>query len=80
VTRSIDRTTLTFNWPGLHVLSASGKPASATAFKLDWAGLRRHPLVAGAVTAAILGLAPAAALLAYGTTVRQLGWAIVTVA
>jgi lactate permease len=77
----LDRTTLTFNWPGLHVLSASGKPASATAFKLDWlASGGTLLLVAGAVTAAILGLAPAAAMRAYGTTVRQLGWAIVIVA
>jgi lactate permease len=37
-------------------------------------------LIAGAISAVILRLTPASALSAYGQTLRQLGWAIVTVA
>jgi lactate permease len=77
----LDRTTATFTWPGLHVLSAAGTPSTAVVFKLDWlASGGTQLLVAGAISAAILRLTPASALSAYGHTLRQLGWAIVTVA
>ncbi|GAA2080505.1 L-lactate permease [Actinomadura alba] len=73
--------TKTFAWPGLDVLSPSGTPASATTFKFDWlAAGGTLLLLSGVITIAILRLPFGEALRTYGRTLRQLGWAIFTVA
>jgi lactate permease len=75
------KATKTFAWPGLDVLSPSGKPASATTFKFDWlAAGGTLLLISGVVTFLILRLSLGEAVRTYGRTVRQLAWAIFTVA
>jgi lactate permease len=71
--------TVTFNWPGLHILSQSGK-AVAVAYKLNWLSATGTLLfLSGVITALILGIKPLTALKTYWETLRQFGWAIVTI-
>jgi lactate permease len=72
--------TVIFAWPGLHVLSASGKPVSSTNFTLGWlpaAGTLM--IIAGILTAIVLKVRPGQAIKAYGDTYWTLRHAIVTV-
>jgi lactate permease len=72
--------TRSFPWPGLHLLSASGKPSSVPIFKLNWLGAAGTLLVfAALITIPVIGISPAKALRAYLDTYRQLATAIVTV-
>lgn len=76
----LDEATLSFQWPGLHVLQPTGKPLSLTTFKLD---LLTNPgtmlFVSGIATALVLRVSAKSSLQTYGTTIRQLYQAIVTV-
>jgi lactate permease len=76
----LDEATLTANWPGLHVLDANGHPLSLTKFTLN---LLTTPgtqmLVAGVLTMIALRLSLPRAVKAYGATLHQLRWAILTV-
>jgi lactate permease len=76
----LDEATLAINWPGLHVLDADGDPVSLTKFSLN---LLTTPgtqmLAAGLITMIALKLSAPRALKAYGTTLHQLRWAILTV-
>jgi lactate permease len=76
----LDKATFAFNWPGLDVVDADGDPVSLTKFSLN---LLTTPgtqmLVAGILTMLALKLSAPRALKAYGTTLHQLRWAIVTV-
>ncbi|MBC6463221.1 L-lactate permease [Actinomadura sp. HBU206391] len=75
------KATKTFAWPGLDVLTPAGTPASATTFKFDWlAAGGTLLLISGVITFLILRLSPGEAVRTYGRTVRQLAWAIFTVA
>ncbi len=80
VKKLLDKATVKFQWPGLDVVSPSGKPVTLTEFTLN---LLTTPgtqmLIAGILTAIVLKLSPARALKAYGTTLHQLRWAILTV-
>ncbi len=71
-----------FNWPGLHVADpVSGKPAASTVFNFNWLpATGTMLLLSGVITAALLAVAPKVAVRAYGRTVHQLRWAILTVA
>ena len=72
--------TVSFAWPGLHVLGANGKPLSSVTFAFGWlpaAGTMM--IVAGILTAIVLRIAPGRALRAYGLTYANLRHAIVTV-
>jgi lactate permease len=72
--------TVKFQWPGLDVLTAAGKPQSSMTFVLNWlpaAGTLM--IIAGIVTAIVLRVKPAAALRAYAHTWVSLRHAIVTV-
>jgi lactate permease len=72
--------TFELDWPGLHVLSASGEPVSSTTFVLNWlpaAGTLM--IIAGIITAAILKVSPGRAVKAYGETYVELKSAIITV-
>jgi len=71
--------TYVFDWPGLHITSASGSPV-ATQFKLNWLPAAGTLLViAGLVSMLILRVSPGRALRTYGATYVELRAAIVTV-
>jgi lactate permease len=76
----LEKATFKFQWPGLHIVSPSGKPVSLTEFTLN---LLTTPgtqmLLAGLITMVVLKLSAPRALKAYGVTLHQLRWAIVTV-
>ena len=76
----LDKATVKFHWPGLHIVSPTGKPVSLTEFTLN---LLTTPgtqmLVAGVLTMIALKLSVPRALKAYGATLVQLRFAIVTV-
>jgi lactate permease len=80
VKKLLDKATIKFQWPGLDVVSPSGKPVTLTQFTLN---LLTTPgtqmLIAGVLTAIALRLSARRALKAYGTTLHQLRWAILTV-
>jgi lactate permease len=72
--------TKTFNWPGLHILSESGKASTLPSFKLDWLNAAGTLLIiAGLITIPVIRVHPGKALKAYLATYRQLATAIVTV-
>ena len=76
----LDQVTQKFSWPGLHVLNAKGKPLSAATFKLDWLlGAGTLLLISGILSMPVLRMGVGAALRAYGRTLNQLKWAILTV-
>ncbi|MCW2877928.1 MAG: L-lactate transport [Sphaerisporangium sp.] len=76
----LDKATFVVKWPGLHLLNAKGDTLALPTFTLN---LLTTPgtqmLVAGALTMAALRLPALRALKAYGATLHQLRWAIVTV-
>ncbi len=70
-----------FSWPGLHIVTPSGKPPSAATFNFNYlpaAGTLL--LLSGLITMVVLKLSPARAARAFGATLNQLKWAILTVA
>jgi lactate permease len=70
-----------FQWPGLHVTNAKGEAIKSITFKFDWlAAAGTLLLISGLLTMAALRIKPRAALNAYGETLNQLKWAILTVA
>ncbi len=72
--------TVSFAWPGLHVLGANGKPLSSVTFAFGWLPAAGTMMIlAGLITAVILRIAPGRALRAYGLTYANLRHAIVTV-
>jgi lactate permease len=74
-------TTQTVDWPGLHVLNAKGVAPKSVAFKFDYlAAAGTMLLLSGLITMAILRIHPRVGLRSYGQALRQLGWAILTVA
>jgi lactate permease len=80
VTMQLDKATNLVAWPGLHVLNAKGKPPSSEIFKLNWLTAAGNQLfLCGVLTVAALGVAPRRALAIFGSTVKQLRWAILTV-
>jgi lactate permease len=80
VADQLDKATGEVSWPGLHVLNADGEPPTSLTFKLNWlTAAGSQLLICGLITMAILRVAPRRALAVYGATLRQLGWAIVTV-
>jgi lactate permease len=76
----LDRATIKFDWPGLHLVSPKGKPVSLVEFTLN---LLTTPgtqmLIAGMITMIALRLSLPRAVKAYGAALHQLRWAIVTV-
>jgi lactate permease len=72
--------TVTFSWPGLHVLGTNGKPLASTTFTLGWLGAAGTLMIlAGILTALVLRIRPGRALRAYVDTYVELRHAIVTV-
>lgn len=77
---TLNAVTVTFDWPGLHLLAGSGGPSSLPVFRFNWlSSTGTLLLLAGLVTMAILRLEPRAAGAAYGQTLASLRWAILTV-
>ena len=76
----LEKATVIVHWPGLHLYSAKGTPSSLPTFNFN---LLTTPgtqmLVAGIVTMVVLRLSVVRPLKAYGATLYQLRWAIVTV-
>ncbi|WP_163510773.1 L-lactate permease [Fodinicola acaciae] len=71
--------TITFDWPGLDITGPTGKAVSV-AYKLNWLSATGTLLfLSGVVTALILRITPLTALRTYWETLRQFGWAIVTI-
>ncbi|MDT5099741.1 MAG: lactate permease [Mycobacterium sp.] len=80
VKKLLDKATIKFGWPGLDVVSPKGKPVSLTEFTLNLLTTPgTHMLIAGVLTMFVLKLSVPRAVKAYGTTLHQLRWAIVTV-
>jgi lactate permease len=80
VKKFLEKATITEHWPGLHLYTAKGAPSTLPNFAFN---LLTTPgtqmLVAGIVTMTVLRLSVSNALKAYGATLYQLRWAIVTV-
>ncbi len=80
VKKLLDKATIKFQWPGLDIVSPSGKPVTLTEFTFNMLTTPgTQMLVAGILTAIALKLSASRAIKAYGTTLHQLRWAIVTV-
>ena len=72
--------TRTFTWPGLHLLTANGRPSTLPLFKFDWLGAAGTLLIiAGLITIPLIGIGVRQAWNTYLATYRQLAAAIVTV-
>ncbi|HUO37856.1 MAG TPA: L-lactate permease [Mycobacterium sp.] len=80
VKKLLDKATFNVHWPGLHLYGPTGKPLSLATFSFN---LLTSPgtqmLFAGIITMAALGLSVPRAVRAYGATLHQLRWAILTV-
>ena len=78
---ALDAPTKVFKWFGMDGLqTASGKPSTIPNFKFNWlAAAGTLMLIAGLITIPVIGISPAKALRAFGTTFKQLAAAIVTV-
>jgi lactate permease len=75
----LESVTHIINWPGLHILNEAGKPV-ATTFKLNYlSAAGTLLLISGLLTLLILRIRPGRALRAYGRTLDQLKFAILTV-
>jgi lactate permease len=69
-----------FQWPGLQLQSASGKPSTLPTFSLGWlSAAGTLMIISGLITIPVIGISPAKALKAYIATYKQLATAIVTV-
>jgi lactate permease len=80
VKKCLENATYTAHWPGLHLYTAKGSPSTLPIFTFN---LLTTPgtqmLVAGIVAMVVLRLSAAGAIKAYGATLYQLRWAILTV-
>jgi lactate permease len=76
----LEAPTKVLQWPGLELQTASGKPSTIPAFKLNWLSAAGTLLIiAGLITIPVIGISPRRAWRAYLDTYRQLAGAIVTV-
>lgn len=76
----LEEATRTVRWPGLHLFTAKGVPSALPAFTVNALTTPgTQMLIAGLLSMAVLRLSAKDALKAYGATLHQLRWAIVTV-
>jgi len=76
----LDARTKSFDWPGLDILNAKGKAPTAVTFKFNWASAAGTLLlVSGLLSMVTLRFGPRRALAAYGATLNQMKFAILTV-
>jgi lactate permease len=72
--------TAIFQWPGLDLQTASGKPSTIPKFTFNWlAAAGTLMVISGLITIPVIGISPAKAFRAYRDTYRQLAPAILTV-
>jgi len=72
--------TVAFQWPGLDLLTAKGKPSALPTFKFNWLAAAGTLLVfSGLLSIPFTGISAAKAFKAYLATLDQLKFAIVTV-
>jgi lactate permease len=77
----LDARTYAFQWPGIDVLNAKGKPPSSVTYKFNWANAAGTLLlVSGLLSMLLLRVAPGRALRVFGRTLHELRWATLTVA
>jgi lactate permease len=80
IQRTLEKTTRSFSWPGLHILTAAGKVSTIPVFKFNWlTAAGTLMLISGLITMLVLRVSPLRALRLYGRTLDQLKWAILTV-
>jgi len=76
----LDKPTKEFHWPGLNVVNPEGKEPSSAMFTFNWlSAAGTLLLISGLLTIPVIALRPLQAVRAWGRTVHQLRWAIVTV-
>jgi lactate permease len=69
-----------FQWPGLDLQNAAGKPSTVPKFTFNWlAAAGTLMVISGLITIPVIGISVAKAFRAYLDTYRQLAYAIVTV-
>jgi lactate permease len=74
------KATISYHWPLLNIVNASGKPVSGNRFPMALlAAGGTLVLIAGIITALVLPISGRAAVREYGSTVYQLRFAILTV-
>jgi lactate permease len=77
----LDARTKAFDWPGLDILNGKGEAPTAVTFKLNWANAAGTLLLlSGLLSMLTLRVKPRRAIEAYGATLNQLKFAILTVA
>jgi lactate permease len=77
----LDARTKEFQWPGLHIQTPTGDTPTAVTYKFTWASSAGTLLlVSGLISMLVMRVGPGLAVRAYGHTLRQLKWAILTVA
>jgi lactate permease len=70
-----------FDWPGLDILNAKGKPPTSVTFNFNWGSAAGTLLlVSGLLTMLALRFSPGRALRVLGRTLNELKWATLTVA
>ncbi|MDF3298764.1 L-lactate permease [Streptomyces tropicalis] len=75
----LESVTRIVNWPGLHIIKPNGDPV-ATTFKLNYLSAAGSLLlIAGLISMVLLQVGPRRALRAYGRTLNQLKFAVLTV-
>ncbi len=80
VNKLLSAATMRFAWPGLSIVSASGKPVTATIATFEWLTAAGTLLLfSGLITVPILGLSFGTAARLYAKTLHELRWAIFTV-
>ncbi len=76
----LDQATSTFAWPGLAMVAPNGKAVAATVARFEWVrSAGSLVLVAGLLSAPVLGIGLGQAILLYGRTLHRLRWAILVV-
>ena len=76
-----DSLKLAFRWPFLDVVGTNGKPHSTTMYSLTWLSTAGTLLlISGLIVALVLKVGVGRAVAAYGKTLYELRWAILTVA
>ncbi len=83
IKQAVDSLKLAFAWPFLDIAGPDGKPltSSTVKYSLTWLSTAGTLLlIAGAISAIVLGLGARRALATWGRTVAELRWAILTVA
>jgi lactate permease len=77
----LDKATREFQWPGLHIIGASGAAPSSVTFSFNYLTAAGTGLfVSGLITAIVLRVGPALMVKTFVSTLGKIKWAIVVVA